>query len=374
DPAGWRGGVSNPGDDVGRYTAIVENAGMYHIAYYDRTNGALKMASGSPGGSWAIHVVDDTDDSGRHASMVLGVDGAPIVAYMRVGTDGSGHTTGSVVVATAITTTPASTADWSFAIVASKELPCRAAACATGTVCLESGECAAPTDDCASACKNTEACVLGECQTTIGANFVEDWAPAIGYYASLARTPTGLALTYYDRTNGTLYGARYDGAAWGTPFTIDGYESGVDGAGDSGIGSSLFVDQNDVWHIAYADGSSESLKYARIDGLVVTRSVVDDGTGDGTQTFSDGRHVVGDDTAIVVTADGGVRIVYQDASAHQTRIAALVNGADVWSRSVLSSPGSHEGFWLNQLVTGNDTLVIGWWRGNGNSKDNGLRV
>jgi len=53
-----RGGVSDKGDDVGRYTSVATNSTNEPIiAYYDKTHGALKFASFGAI-RWHSHVVD----------------------------------------------------------------------------------------------------------------------------------------------------------------------------------------------------------------------------------------------------------------------------------------------------------------------------
>ena len=48
-PSGPRGGVSEPGSDVGKYTSIaVDTEGGIHVAYYAVDPGALHYALGQP--------------------------------------------------------------------------------------------------------------------------------------------------------------------------------------------------------------------------------------------------------------------------------------------------------------------------------------
>ena len=84
-----RGGISDKGDDVGRYTSIATSSTNEPIiAYYDKTHGALKFASFGAI-RWHTHTVDvgigtpDTggDDVGRWASLSVGPDGRPAIAY-----------------------------------------------------------------------------------------------------------------------------------------------------------------------------------------------------------------------------------------------------------------------------------------------------
>src|SRR5690606_33090997 len=106
--------------------------------------------------------------------------------------------------------------------------------------------------------------------------------------------------------------ARKVAGAW-TTQVIDG---GGSEPSDVGIGTTLAIDGNGSWHLAYVDGYDESLKYARLgpDGSVASIEVVDDGVTVDGAPFADGRHIVGDDASILVGGNGDVRIAYQDAT------------------------------------------------------------
>lgn len=357
---GWRGGIATPGDDVGRWTSMVRSStGTFYIAYYDVTNTALKVAVGRPG-SWATHTVDATADSGRYTSIVLTSSGAPAIAYQRVeaASDSSGRVHSSVRVATASGATPAATSDWTSTEVSGIDGACRPQFCETGQACLETGSCVTPATGCTPACASGETCFAGTCQASLPSGYVEDLPPTRGQYAQLAVSSAGLALTFYDRSEGNFYGASFNGTSWGTAFLIDGYSRS--GSGDSGMGSSLFVDGSGTWHVTYVDGTDEGLRYAQITGGSVTvRELVDDGTTDGTTPHTDGRHLVGDDSSVVVTAGGEVRVSYQDATAH-TLVIARRSGTS-WSQRVLDAE-DHTGFWAEQALTDSSSRVVTWWR------------
>ncbi len=80
-PSGARGGVVDPGPDVGRYTDIVAGAnGDLYVSYYDVTNGDLKVAVRGSDGKWSNHKVDgDDSDTGLYTSIGVGSDGFPVV-------------------------------------------------------------------------------------------------------------------------------------------------------------------------------------------------------------------------------------------------------------------------------------------------------
>ncbi len=367
DPTAWRGGVSAPGDDVGRWTSMADQSGTFLITHYDRTNGALRFSAGGPG-AWATHTIDDTGDSGRYSSLIVMADGTPVVSYLRMAEDPmtAGQIRGSVMVAMANTLNPSNPTDWTITEVASGPMSCRPELCGggLGTACLESGLCVSTTSDCATACGAGEACFMGSCQASLEAGFVEDLPPAYGLYTSLAETPTGLAVVFYDRTSGNVFGASYDGTAWGTPFHIDGYQLGDPNVGDSGQGADLAVDSAGLWHVVYIDGAEETLRYAQVqsDGTVVSREIVDDGsTSDGTMRFTDGRHIIGDDASIVVDAGGGVRVIYQDATTQDAVEAVRGAGGGAWTIRRFDTQGS-TGYWLEQQLLGTSAYAVTFWR------------
>lgn len=381
DPTGWRGGVSDPGDDVGRWTSLANQGGTFLITHYDASNGALRFSAGGPG-AWASHTIDDAGDSGRYSSLVLLADGTPVVAYLRMAPDATSPEVirGSVMVATASSPNPSATTHWTLTEVASAPIPCRPLTCGgLARACLETGECVAPASDCGAACPSGEACYAGSCRAALPPNYVEDLPPAYGLYTSLAVIPSGgLALVFYDRTSGNVFGATStDGASWGAPFLIDGYRVGDPNVGDCGMSANLAVDDSGLWHVVYVDGAEETLRYAQVrgDGTVVSREVVDDGsTSDGTTRFTDGRHIVGDDASIVVEPGGGVRVVYQDATSQHAVLATRSAGGGAWSIERFDTTGS-TGYWLEQQLLGTTSYAAAFWRQRvGRAMQSGVRV
>jgi MYXO-CTERM domain-containing protein len=376
DPAGWRGGVSAPGDDVGRWTSIVSDGANFLVSYYDATNSALKMATGGPG-NWAIHTVDDAGDSGRYSSMVL-AGGVPTVAYLRMQESATapGQVNGTVMVATANIAVPTAPTDWTITEVASAPMPCRAAFCASGTTCLESGQCVTPTSDCGDACGSGDVCFNGSCTASVPSGYVEDLPPAYGLYTSLAVDPTGgLGLVWYDRTTGNIFGASNTGAGWTPPFWIDGYLSDDEFIGDCGQGADLFIDEGGLWHVSYIDGTEETLRYSTVnDGVVQSSEIVDDGSTDGMTRHTDGRHIVGDDSSIVVATGGALRIAYQDATAQHAVVAVRGGGGGQFLITHFDTVGS-TGYWIDQELVGTDSYVALWFRQrDGRDLNNGTRV
>lgn len=358
DPSGWRGGIADPGDDVGQYSSLAADGSTLMVSYFDATNGALKFASGELGGAWEIHTVDDEGWAGTYADLTR-TDGGVAVAYLGINPPASlpGRPTSEVRVATA-SGTPAGPTDWTIARVGTAEFDCRPQFCPEGAACLESGECVASPGD----------------EPVLPDPYVEDRPPAVGLFPRLATTAGGLALVYYDRANGNLMGAEFDGSAWGAPFLIDGYGVGDPDVGDSGIGASLVVDAAGTWHVTYVDGAEETLRYARVaDGAVMSTEIVDDGTTDGTSPHPDGRHIVGDDSSLVVTDGGELRVAYQDATSQRAMFARSA-GDGTWAIQVLDGEDS-AGYFTRQVLLGTTSFVAHWWRREARGMStNGVRI
>jgi MYXO-CTERM domain-containing protein len=375
DPSGWRGGVRTPGDDVGRWTSMVDSGENIYIAYHDVTNGELKMAIGGAG-SWDIHTIDDNGTSGAYASLVLLPSGAPAVSYLRIETQEDGTVRSSVYVAVASSAMPSADSDWTLTEVAGAVTPCRAADCALGQVCTEAGSCAM-TGSCTPDCASDEECVAGSCTAVFASNWVEDLAPRYGMYTHLVTTSAGLALVWYDRSTGNLWGAEATGTTFGAAFLIDGYARvapvGEFRSGDCGIGASLFVDDTGTWHVTYVDGAEEQLRYSQVSGGAVTlRELIDDGSTNGSEAHDDGRHVIGDDSSVVVTSTGEVRVAYQDSTDAVTMLARRT-GAGTWTVSVIDDVDA-SGFWVEQVVTTSGSSVASFWRRNEPGNPNGVHV
>lgn len=374
DPTGWRDGVREAGQDVGRWASIVADSGTLHVTYQDSDEGDLKFASGTPGDTFGVHVVDSEGITGAYSDLIQ-TSGGLAVAYLAISpaTTTPGRPSSSVRVATA-SGVPSGASDWSITDVYTAEIDCRAEYCPEGSVCTALGVCEMASSACGE-CGSGEECVAGgRCEEALEEGFVEDMPVAAGLHAQLAVTASGLGLVFYDRTTGNLWGTESSGGAWGAPFLIDGYArelsaDPLDVAGDSGIGASLAVD-GDTWHVTYVDGSEERLRYAQVvGGVVQVLETVDDGSTDGSALHTDGRHIVGDDSTVGVVG-GEVRVAYQDATAGHA-VLARRSGAG-WTVEVLDDADT-SGYWTSQVVVGTTSYIAHWWRDQV-STTNGVRI
>lgn len=338
DPTGWRNGTADPGDDVGRYTSLALGPNdSPRVAYYDVTHGDLKIALNDDG-TWVTDVIDGNGDAGRYAAMISMPDLHPLVAYWSTvpDPDAPGRFVGRAMIAESDDPYPQS---WTLSVLHEVSVPCRPWYCDDGEECSEGGNCFTP-GECGADCGDGMACEAGTCVAVLPNGWIDEWPEGTGLFASVALDPDGNpGVAFYDHTNGDLYRASSNGAAW-TVELLDGFD-GVDDTGDVGFSSTLAIDAGGTWHVAYVDGWSEALLYQNLDagGSV---EIADDGFRD------DGLHLVGEDAQIAVAGDGTVTIVYQDATAGTLERATRAPSGQ-WSRETLDDAGT-TGFFAKQFA------------------------
>lgn len=364
---GFRGGQTAPGPDVGLWTSLAINpaTNLPAVAYYDRTNKALKFAALQGAGKWDITVVRDEPegDVGRYAKLIY-ENTTPVIAYMYV------EPTESGLLASGVKLARGNASGFTIEEVSRNEAtPCRAGLCTGGTMCVaDTGVCSASASGC-DACASGEQCVSGDAGPTCAAILtgpkVEAYPHAAGLYVSVAKLPDGgIGIAYYDRVDGTLRVAAKEADGWVTS-TVDGgvLPSGI--TADTGLGTSLFIDDGGTWHLSYVDGYNEALKYARvIGGETDITEVIDEGFGVDGVPHPDGQHVVGDDSFVHVTPSGSVQITYQDASNGTLRLATgtpNASGGNDWSVKVIQSD-AFGGFFSRQVEVGGSIQIVHWWR------------
>jgi MYXO-CTERM domain-containing protein len=368
---GYRGGQTSPGDDVGLWTSIaIDPSGHPAVAYYDRTNKALRFASTTDDTTWTVSTVDSrpSGDVGRYAKLVY-LNATPVIAYLAIEPTADGAVQSSVRVATG-----SSTGTWTFEdAVIDAATPCRKAFCASGTECVATtGLCTATLSDdsCGGACGSGKACVdqggSPACVDTYDKSKLDSYPEAVGdYIAAVPDGKGGIGIAYYDRVRGNLGVASKSGGAW-TTLIVDGATAdGATDTGDMGIGASLFIDGAGDWHLTYVDGLNENVRYARLTGgtTVAAIEVVDDGLSLDGVKFEDGQHVVGDDSNVLVLPSGEVHVTYQDATSGKLRYAVGAPSGDSHTWTVKAV--DHEGFggaFSSQIIVDGAVKLAHWYR------------
>jgi hypothetical protein len=357
-PGDYRSGVSDPGPDVGLYTSIaLTRSGDPRIAYFDRSNGALKYASGP--GHFANHTVqaspDGTVEVGLYAALTLDANDIPSIAYMATGFADPGGTFHSELrLAVAKNASPQAAADWTISTVDSTRLAC-AGRCPMGQFCIQAAmvnmmpngdpsisTCTAPdAAPCAASCASTEACVMGAC-TAFLPTPKPDLTPGTGLFTQALRSPTGaLQLIYYDYPQHSLKLAAQ--SAPGGQFAVS-FVDGNDPSTDVGQFATAALADDGTVHVAYVDAIADRLLYKTITGgnPSMTPEVIDDGMR------PDGPHSVGAGAALIL--DGGSpRVVYQDQTLSSTEQARR---AGTWTHTDLMTGFAGYGWWPRLVSDG----------------------
>lgn len=332
-----RGGIFDPGADVGQYTSVaVKPDDSVDIAYFDVDTGSLKFASNASG-SWITHTVEAGAGQGdpelgftvigKYTSItVRSDDGRPGIAYLAEIGDGAGNITTEVRYAAAQSATPATSTDWNVWVVDTVTVP-------------------APTAEMPD---------------------VLNLPMGVGLFIDSARlSDQSPVIAYYDRINGDLKLARFDPVAgtFQVPTIVD--DGGRDNSNtDVGWYPSIGVDMNDDLHITYVSSTSDDLYYINtVDNLP---AIVDDGYRIVGQN-NDGLpkpefHFVGDDSSVVMTNVGPV-IVYQDATSHEL-LMANVNNIGEWERETIAGnedpfEGGY-GFYAAAALDGDQVVMSSW--------------
>jgi len=356
---GPRRGNSDIGDDVGIYTDIaVDRRGRPHIAYMDRTNGALKYAVGDPAG-WKIHTIESGGSTGMFASMTISREGLRVVAYLAA-RQPNGSTRFNVLrLAISSTLTPTRDSDWQIRTIESQSLAAYGCEeqCNPGEVCRASDlQCHTPDPSgCPSGCGAGERCIANRCSLIDPLPPFRTLPLARGLWPSVQMLPDRTILVaYHDRIERNLKVARIAGPNPSTGAisvqTVDGRGAGT--MDDVGHYPSLFVTPGGEIHLAYMNATRRSVQYRNLGaGLTtVVNERVESGLGSATVPGGD---LVGADPAVVVDASGTVRIAYQNATTGELRYARRM-GTDSWTIVTLKGKempysGSY-GFYTDQAV------------------------
>ena len=372
----WRNGETDSGDDVGLWTSLqVSTDGHPMVSYYDATNKALKFAvltDPNDTNSWKTIVLNAAPDAdvGRYSKMQI-VGGKPVIAFLHIEPGNGGLTRSKVVVARANVEVPQDPSDFRFEDAAVEEgNPCAASTCTASQTCLKStGICTPTVGGCTPAdCGTGNACVTvagkATCSAVKGAT--QTYPEVFGDFISLAQGPGQVGMVVYDRPHGNLVALAQVAEGQWTRTILDG-ETGSRTAmtaidtGDVGIAASLAIDSAGTWHITYVNGLDETLRYLTFtDGKPGKSEIIDDGSIVDGKPFADGKHVVGDDSAIHAEGDV-ITVYYQDATVGTLRRAAGTASGSThkWDLRTLQQPNKFGGY-FPQIVPGEDKVANFW--------------
>jgi MYXO-CTERM domain-containing protein len=373
----WRNGETDSGDDVGLWTSVqVSTDGRPMVSYYDATNKALKLAvltDPNDTNSWKTIVVNAAPnaDVGRYSKMQI-VGGKPVIAFLHIEPGNGGRTRSKVVVARSNVEVPQDPSDFRFEDAAVEEggNPCAASTCSSSETCVKStGICTPTVGGCTPAdCGTGNACVTvtgkATCVAVKGAT--QTYPEVFGDFISLAQGSGQVGMVVYDRPHGNLVALAQAAEGQWTRTILDG-ETGSRTAmtaidtGDVGIAASLTIDSAGIWHITYVNGLDETLRYLTVTGGKPGKSeIIDDGSTVDGKPFVDGKHVVGDDSAIHAEGDV-ITVYYQDATVGALRRAAGTASGSThkWDLRTLQQPNRFGGY-FPQIVPGEDKVANFW--------------
>jgi hypothetical protein len=350
--SGARGGVIEPGDDVGRYTDIATGAaGQMYVSYFDVTHGDLKVAVRNSEGKWTNHKVDgDTAEVGLYTSIAVDSDGLPGVSYFQRGAESTfdvsqcpaPQPTGPKLFITALkyahatTATPTSASDWTVSILACQSRPTPPCySCVASDTCADPGtgpDCYSPATTCTGCDPNTEACVTvgaaAKCGKKYNPSNLNDITDGVGLFSSIAfngkeayvgfmkrTTPPAMGATRFN-PDGDLYAIKISSSGTAGPLVK------IDSDGDTGYFPDVKIDPSTKnIAIGYHDFSSKKLKFYFASQLQtgVIPEVIDNGAG---AAGSGESNWVGTDSSLIFGGSAGqIYAVYQDATKGDLKLA-----------------------------------------------------
>ena len=365
DPAGPRGGVGEPGPNVGTHTSIaVDSQGLARIAYHDVDARALKVALQNSDGSFTTYPIDapagPNANVGLFTDTAIGADGRIYVSYLAHNLPGAidaDPRVSSLKLARSKVARPATPAEWElFSVDARTAFDACNGACAATEACVLAGsgaQCLPTAAPCSARCSSTQTCV--KLDDGGGATHDECRAAAVppestevprgrGLYTSLVVDGSDALIASYDSIDGDVRLARVGPSGEATVAVVDG--DGVDGhhGGDVGRFPTLGKSGDQIF-VVYEDVSRHQLRAWQGTqlGHGGTFTTIDDGKAAGTA----GLRFVGAGARMAMIDGSRPMVVYQDASTLDLKTAVLVG--TTWTVATLLADGAH-GFYADIAI------------------------
>ena len=361
DPSTYRGGVMDPGPNVGAWTSIALSGHVARVAYQDRDTVQLKYAYETGSDTWTSYIVDagtgggsGYPQTGSWSKLIIDSEARPAIAYLNLGVDdGMGHRTTELKLARATTPDPQATTDWTITTMTSGIGTCAGMCGAESCIAGSAAQvCVTATTDCATACASSDVCYQGSCDAILPDPMVDDIPTGTGLFASLVVLPDGrLAATYYDRNRKALI-IGVETAKDSSQFSETILDGDVTGE-DRGEWTSAVVASDGTVHIVYEENLGQQVMYTTWNnGTVGTPETVDDG-----ERMGDRPHPVGQSAQIWLN-NGTPEVAYQDGLASDV-YTAVRSAPGVWTTTDLAGTALLDGFSI-AVTTGHGAAVIAW--------------
>ena len=371
DPNGARGGVSEPGPDVGTHIALVlSDTGLPRIAYFNATTRSLNLAV-FDGAEWLMHQVqgplegDEVGFIGRYNAIAIDAATGGLLIATHFGNlrQADGTLRSGVRLARAAHTAPSSAADWNFVDIKT-HWPVGACmgSCAEGEACIAQGEisvCAAIVGDC-TGCPSGSVCVSESQDGGLGQGFCAEAAldpsegpiAAAGQYNQLYSDATATLLGSYDGRFGSLQLITVLTDGTFESETLDGDGQGAHPSHDVGRHLDIASHEGQTL-VSYMDFTTHAFRYWLGDPLMDNGEfgVIDNGAS----IDQPGLGFVGASGQMVASVTGVVSVVYQNATDLNLKMASFQGGE--WIPRSLLSTGSH-GFFSDIAVYGNKAFIV----------------
>lgn len=364
DVLGPRGGVVEPGPNVGTHTAIThDSAGNPIISYYDLDNQALKVAI-SNAGVWTNHTVDDSGVRvGEFNDIAIDDDGRIVISYSAIDVTGAPDIAGTATglkIARSTSSTPTSASDWAltFADMRPTFDACGGTCGALEACVLFDGapECRVVQPSCPTSCGGNETCVddgaTGQCAPPPLPAANDGYPRARGLHTSVDTSGTTAIVAHHDSIDQTVRVVTLAGDGTLTSYVIDG--DGIEGRRKGRIGRFPAVAKVGGAEVivVYEDTTRHEVRAWRGElGQAGAFSVVDAGKVEGEA----GKRFVGAGTKIAVRDGVNPVVVYQDASTNDLVMA--VESGGVWTKETVVSDGAH-GYYADVVVGGTNAYIV----------------
>ena len=338
-PSGPRGGVEEPGIDVGSHLAMaVSLSGVAHLAYRDATSGHLRYARVENGAVTARFALDTTADTGFYPSMALNTAGAPMVAWMTRRDDSTATPRTRLYLAAANSATPqdgTAFERYTLRSVNLSTLPCEGG-CADGYLCRDgtTPACVQEGTTC-TGCGFTQKCSVGGCVDVVAGTDTKTRPMGAGIMGSMAMLASGHpVLAVHDSINGRL--TVYSSLGGPTPDTGNANftsRSVTSTSQVTGVFPSVAVSGSGEVRVAYVNETTKALHLTVFSpSLAVGATVtVDDGSrtaGSATELHRLAEPVLG------IRGDGANMVAYQDGTTGELLMA--VSSGSTYNRQTMA--------------------------------------